>query len=83
MTFRIAWKPYMYNPTLPHLLGGLATPTLVVWGRHDRIVPLECGERYVKALAGARLEVIEGAGHFIDMEKPRELAQLVSGFLSA
>src|SRR5439155_91769 len=69
MTFRIAWKPYMYNPTLPHLLGGLATPTLVVWGRHDRIVPLECGERYVKALAGARLEVIEGAGHFVDMEK--------------
>ncbi len=83
MTFRIAWKPYMYNPTLPHLLGGLATPTLVVWGRHDRIVPLECGERYVKALAGARLEVIEGAGHFVDMEKPRELAQLVAGFLSA
>src|SRR5437764_4929950 len=83
MTFRIAWKPYMYGSTLPHLLGGLATPTLVVWGRDDRIVPLECGERYVKALAGARLEVIEGAGHFIDMEKPRELAQLVSGFLSA
>ncbi len=83
MTFRIAWKPYMYNPTLPHLLGGLATPTLVVWGRHDRVVPLECGERYVKSLAGARLEVIEGAGHFVDMEKPRELAQLVSGFLRA
>jgi len=83
MTFRIAWKPYMYNPTLPHLLGGLATPTLVVWGRHDRIVPLECGERYVKSLAGARLEVIEGAGHFVDMEKPRELAQLVTGFLRA
>ena len=27
MTFRIAWKPYMYNPTLPHLLGGVRTPT--------------------------------------------------------
>ncbi len=33
MTFRIAWKPYMYNPSLPQLLGGVATPTLVVWGR--------------------------------------------------
>ena len=32
MTFRIAWKPYMYNPTLPHLLGGVRAPALVVWG---------------------------------------------------
>ena len=82
MTFRIAWKPYMYNPTLPHLLGGVATPALVVWGRDDRIVPLECGERYAKALADARLEVVEGAGHFVDMEKPDELAGLVTRFAS-
>jgi len=82
MTFRVAWKPYMYNPTLPHLLGGVATRALVVWGRDDRIVPLECGERYAKALADARLEIVEGAGHFIDMEKPDELARLVTRFAS-
>jgi len=82
MTFRIAWKPYMHSQTLPHLLGGLATPTLIVWGRDDRIVPLECGERYVKALARARLQVIDGAGHCVEMEKPGEMATLVSGFLT-
>ncbi len=82
MTFRIAWKPYMYNPTLPHLLGGVATPTLIVWGRGDRIVPLECGERFAKTLPSARLEVVEGAGHFIEMEKPDELARLVVAFLN-
>jgi pimeloyl-ACP methyl ester carboxylesterase len=82
MTFRIAWKPYMYNPTLPHLLGGLATPTLIVWGREDRIVPLECGERYAKSLARARLEVVEGAGHLVEMEEPRELAESVTRFLT-
>jgi pimeloyl-ACP methyl ester carboxylesterase len=82
MTFRIAWKPYMYNPTLPHLLGGVATPALIVWGSDDRIVPLECGERYAKALARARLEVIEGAGHFVEMEKPDELARLVVDFVN-
>jgi len=81
MTFRIAWKPYMYNASLPHLLGGVTTPTLVVWGRKDRIVPLECGERYVKALPQARLEVIDAAGHFVEMEKPDELAKLVGGFV--
>jgi pimeloyl-ACP methyl ester carboxylesterase len=82
MSFRIAWKPYMYNPTLPHLLGGVTTPALVVWGREDRIVPLECGERYAKALGQARLEVVEGAGHFVEMEKPEALASLVTRFVA-
>jgi pimeloyl-ACP methyl ester carboxylesterase len=81
MTFRIAWKPYMYNASLPHLLGGVGTPALVAWGREDRIVPLECGERYVKALPQARLAIVEGAGHFTEMEKPRELAELVTAFV--
>jgi 2-hydroxymuconate-semialdehyde hydrolase len=45
-------------------------------------VPLECGERYAKALADARLEIVEGAGHFVDMEKPDELAGLVTRFAS-
>jgi pimeloyl-ACP methyl ester carboxylesterase len=80
MCFRIAWKPYMYNPTLPHLLGSVTTPTLVVWGREDRVVPRECGERYVKALRNARLEIVDGAGHFVDMEKPEQLARLIGGF---
>jgi pimeloyl-ACP methyl ester carboxylesterase len=83
MTFRIAWKPYMYSATLPHLLGAVGTRTLVVWGRQDRIVPLECGERYAKALANARLEILDNAGHFADMEKPDELARLVTAFLRA
>jgi pimeloyl-ACP methyl ester carboxylesterase len=82
MTFRIAWKPYMYNPSLPHLLGAVATPTLVVWGGRDEIVPRECGERYAKSLANARLEIVEGAGHFVDIEKPDELAGLVWRFAS-
>lgn len=82
MTFRIAWKPYMYSPTLPHLLGSVAAPALVVWGRQDRVVPLECGERYAKALGQATLEVVEGAGHFVEMEKPEALASLVTRFVT-
>jgi pimeloyl-ACP methyl ester carboxylesterase len=82
MTFRIAWKPYMYSPTLPHLLGGVAVPALVVWGGGDRIVPLECGERYAKSLPRARLEIVEGAGHFVDLEAPDALASLVTRFVA-
>jgi len=80
MTFRIAWKPYMYNPTLPHLLGGVRAPALIVWGRGDKVVPLECGEAYAKALPKSRLSVIEGSGHCVDMEQPEALARLVTEF---
>ena len=83
MTFRIAWKPFLYNPSLPMLLGGVSTPTLVVWGAQDRVVPLECGERYAQTLPAARLTRMDGAGHWIEMEKPTELARAIAEFVTA
>ena len=82
-TFRIAWKPYLYSRTLSHLLGGVRAPALVVWGANDRIVPLSSGERYVEALPKARLEVIEGSGHCVEMERPVELATLIEQFVAS
>ena len=82
MTFRIAWKPYMYNPTLPPLLGGVSTPTLIVWGREDRIVPVTCADQYARALPTSRLAVLEHSGHFLDVEQPDALAKLVVQFVA-
>ncbi len=82
MTFRIAWKPYMFSQTLPYLLGGVGTPTLIVWGRDDLIVPVECAELYAKALPNARVELLSQCGHFVEMEKPDELAKLVKEFVA-
>ena len=50
MAVRVCWKPYMHDPRLPALLGRTRCPTRIVWGREDRIVPLECGELYQKAI---------------------------------
>jgi len=80
MTSRIAYKPYMYDQTLPHLVGSISVPTLIVWGGRNRIVPPACGEQYRDSIANARLESISGAGHFIEVEKPAELARLVKDF---
>ena len=79
MTFRLAWKPYMFSQTLPYLLGGVRAPALIVWGDDDRIVPISCGERYAQLLRQARREVIPDCGHFVDLEKPEELARLIVG----
>ena len=83
MCFRTAWKPYMYSQTLPHLLGGVRAPALVVWGEHDRIVPIIVQDQYVSALRHARKEVVANAGHCIDMEQPEAFANLVATFVNS
>jgi len=80
-TFRIAWKPYMFNPALPHLLGAVAAPTLIVWGDDDRIVPRECADRYAAALPNARIEIVPNCGHAVDLEQPDTLARLIGDFV--
>ncbi|MDX2156162.1 MAG: alpha/beta hydrolase [Hyphomicrobiaceae bacterium] len=81
MCFRLAWKPYMYSQTLPHLLGSVKAPSLVVWGEHDQVVPPATASQWKKALPNAKLETVKGSGHAVDMEKPGELASLVGAFL--
>lgn len=81
MSFRIAWKPYMYSQTLPHLLGGVKAPALVVWGEDDRVVPQSAGRLYAARLPRARFETVARAGHCVDMEEPEALARLVTAFV--
>jgi len=83
MTFRIAWKPYLYSQTLPYLLGGIRARTLVVWGAEDRIVPRSCAERYAQAIPHARLQIIEGVGHCVEMERPTGLVSLIEGIAAS
>lgn len=80
-TARLTWKPYMHNPRLPQFLPRVKTPSLVVWGREDRTVPVVCGEQYARLLPDARLHVFEQCGHLPPMEKPAAFAKLVLDFL--
>ena len=79
MTARVTWSPYMFSRRLPHLLGEVSTPTLVVWGDNDRVVPAICGEQYAEALGNARLETIANCGHLAELDQPQALAGLIQG----
>jgi pimeloyl-ACP methyl ester carboxylesterase len=81
MNFRLAWKPYMHSQTLPHLLGSIEAPTLVVWGAEDRVVPISAADRVMAGLRGARLAVVPACGACVEMEKPAEFARLVTDFI--
>jgi len=80
MTTRMCFKPYMHDPSLAGMLGKIRTPTLVVWGESDVIVPLECAERFAGLIPGARLRTLKECGHFAHLDQPRQLAAMVREF---
>ena len=73
----------MYNPRLPRWLGRITTRTLVLWGASDGIVKPSYGQAYAALIPGARFELIEGAGHHPDVEKPAAFVERVVAFLEA
>lgn len=82
MSIRMCFRPFMYDPALPAMLGKVRVPTLVVWGAHDQIIPLECGQLYQQAIPGATLRVLDGSGHWPHYERPQELARMLSDFFA-
>lgn len=81
MAARLLWKPYMRSHTLSALLRGVATPTLIVWGRADRIIPLDACQLYQRAIKGATAEILDRCGHMPEMEQPDAFVKAVLDFL--
>ena len=63
-------------------LGRLRVPTLVISGDADRMIDVENSRHLAREIPGARLEVLPGAGHDLPLERPRELAALLTEFCS-
>jgi pimeloyl-ACP methyl ester carboxylesterase len=64
------------------LLAAIGTPTLVIWGERDRLLPLEEGKALVAGIRGARLEILAGAGHLPQEETPETFSRAVARFLA-
>jgi pimeloyl-ACP methyl ester carboxylesterase len=69
---------YDFSERLPEI----SAPTLIVWGRQDRIVPVAGAYEYERLIAGARLEVLEDTSHMAMLERPARFNALVEEFLS-
>ena len=69
--------------TMADVRGELATveaPTLLVWGAHDRVVPVTEAPAWIEHLRNARLVVLQGASHVPMVESPDELAAAIVAF---
>lgn len=63
-------------------LSSLKMPTLVVWGRYDRLVPEPIADLYANNIPGARKLVFENSGHFPQIEEPAEFNGRLAEFVS-
>jgi pimeloyl-ACP methyl ester carboxylesterase len=80
---RVAWNPYLYNPRLRRRLGRITTPTLLVWGEHDRLAPLACADAWRKEIPAARLVTFGRSGHLPHLEEPEAVAAAAVDFCGA
>jgi pimeloyl-ACP methyl ester carboxylesterase len=51
----------------------ITAPTLVIWGRHDPVIPVKLGRRIAEAIPGARLVVLD-TGHVPHTSDPDAVA---------
>lgn len=62
-------------------LSGIAVPTMVLVGDRDALTPLDRAIEMASAIPGARLEIIEGAGHLTPLERPDAVGRRLSQWL--
>jgi pimeloyl-ACP methyl ester carboxylesterase len=61
----------------------IKTPTLLIWGSRDPIVPVRAARELAAQIDGARLEVLDGVGHCPMWERPDEFNQLLGEFAAS
>jgi len=70
------------RPDQQKTLRGVEVPTLVLCGRHDALCPLRRHELMAELIRGARLEIIEDAGHLPTMERPEQTTAALARWLN-
>ena len=62
-------------------LGEIKAPTLIVHGRQDQRVPVAVAQDAARRIQGAKLHIVDDAGHWAQREKPAEVKQVLQAFL--
>jgi pimeloyl-ACP methyl ester carboxylesterase len=60
-----------------------AVPTLIVWGDQDDIIPVAHARAAHELMPESRLEIFEGAGHFLHVEQPLRFAETLRDFVES
>lgn len=80
---QIAEADEAYTDQIEPLYPAIDIPVLVMWGRDDAWIPVEHAHRLHDLIPGARLLVIEQAGHLIQLDQPAALSVALTQWLSS
>ncbi|MGV2940038.1 alpha/beta fold hydrolase [Mesobacillus sp. LC4] len=58
-------------------------PCLLIWGEHDKVVPVRIGRKLNKDLKNSELVILKETGHLVPEERPEDVHQLINGFMAA
>lgn len=78
---RYGWNPYLCDLSLPARAAAISSPTLVVWGLEDQVVPATHAQLICDSIPGARAELLAGAGHDPLSDDPDGFTTAVAKFL--
>ena len=76
------WEMIATLDTAPRL-ASLDKPTLIVVGEHDPTTPVAASRAMAERIPGAVLHIVPGASHMAPLEKPRQVNEILQGFLTA
>jgi 2-hydroxy-6-oxonona-2,4-dienedioate hydrolase len=76
----LAANPRQFPDVGPRL-GEISAPTLVIWGRDDRFVPMDIGLRLASGMPNADLHIFGRCGHWAQWEHAEKFNQMVLEFL--
>ena len=80
-TFRNQVNALIHRPDAAAVLRTIRCPTLVLCGRQDEWSPLAQHEEIASGIDGARLAVIENAGHMAPFERPGAVTDALARWL--
>lgn len=78
----LAANPKQFPDQGPRL-GEISAPTLVIWGRDDRFVPMDVSLRLIWGMPNAELHIFNRCGHWAQWEHADKFNRMVVDFLSS
>lgn len=59
----------------------ISKPTLIIYGEDDQNTPVSYGRQYKKLISDSSLHIIDGAGHYVQNDATKKVAELIKNFI--
>ena len=79
-SYQRQWEATMHHNTFRRL-PQISVPTLVITGSDDKLIPPQNSELMAREIPGAKLVMMEGAGHCFFVERAEETNKIIRDFI--